>query len=263
MKRRRSGQREHGSAAGAARLPWGKAAATMRRGRDRSAVMARLRCRMPERAPGPDPIAALVLSPTLAALVGRGTRARYPKNAVLINEGDIDDALFVILSGRVRVYSSGQRGNELTLGIYGAGEYIGEMSLDGNPRSASVATLEPTECARVSGRLLREHIAEHPDFAFELLAKVIRRARAATVSATQVALNDVYGRLAQLLRSLARPDARSHGVIEQRPTHLEMANRLGCSREMVSRLMKDLERGGYVVREGALMRLDRELPPRW
>ena len=137
------------------------------------------------------------------------------------------------------------------------------MSLDGSPRSASVATLEPTECARVGGRVLKEHIAEHPDFAFELLAKVIRRARAATVSATQVALNDVYGRLAQLLRSLARPDARSHGVIEQRPTHLEMANRLGCSREMVSRLMKDLERGGYVVREGALMRLDRELPPRW
>ena len=263
MNARRAGQPGHARAAGAARLPFGKARAALRRWRDRSWVLAPLRCRMPERAPGPDPIAALALSPSLAALVARGTRARYPKHAVLINEGDVEDALFVILSGQVRVYSSGPRGNELTLGIYGAGEYIGEMSLDGSPRSASVATLEPTECARVSGRVLKEHIAEHPDFAFELLAKVIRRARAATVSATQVALNDVYGRLAQLLRSLARPDARSRGVIEQRLTHLEMASRLGCSREMVSRLMKDLERGGYVVRDGAQMRLDRELPPRW
>ncbi len=234
----------------------GRGAGSPRRGYDR---------RMPSRPPAKSrhDAAPLLLSPTLAALVGRGSRHRYPKNAVLINEGDVDDALFVILSGRVRVYASGQRGNELTIGIYGPGEYIGEMSLDGSPRSASVATLEATECARVGGKLVKEHIAEHPDFAFELLAKVIRRARAATVTATQVALNDVYGRLAQLLRSLARPDEYGHGVIDQRLTHLEIANRLGCSREMVSRLMKDLERGGYVVREGALTRLNRELPPRW
>lgn len=220
--------------------------------------------RMLARQPAPDEAPTdPLLSPALAALVRRGIRTRYPKHAVLINEGDVDDALFVILQGRVRVYSSGQRGNEFTLGSYGAGEYIGEMSLDGSPRSASVATLEPTECARVSGRTLRDHITEHPDFAFELLAKVIRRARAATVSATQVALNDVYGRLAQLLRALAHPTAGGHGLIDQRLTHQEMAHRLGCSREMVSRLMKDLERGAYVVRDGAGLRLARELPPRW
>ena len=203
------------------------------------------------------------LPATLAALVERGIRVRYPKNVVLIQEGDVDDVLFIILRGQVRVYSSGPRGNELTLGIYGPGEYIGEMSLDGSPRSASVITQAPTECARVTGRALRLHIAEHPDFAFELLAKVIRRARAATVSATQVALNDVYGRLAQLLKSLARPGDTGHAVIDQRPTHQDIANRLGCSREMVSRLMKDLQRGGYVVKNGAALQVQRELPPRW
>ena len=203
------------------------------------------------------------LPATLAALVERGIRVRYPKNVVLIQEGDLDDVLFIILRGQVRVYSSGPRGNELTLGIYGPGEYIGEMSLDGGPRSASVITQAPTECARVTGRALRLHIAEHPDFAFELLAKVIRRARAATVSATQVALNDVYGRLALLLKSLARPADAGHAVIDQRPTHQDIANRLGCSREMVSRLMKDLQRGGYVVKNGAALQVQRELPPRW
>ncbi len=203
------------------------------------------------------------MSPALAALAARGKRARYPRHTVLIAEGDVDDALFIILSGRVRVYASGPRGNEFTLGAYGAGEYIGEMSLDGSPRSASVATLEPTECARVNGRTLREHIAEHPEFAFELLSKVIRRARAATVSATQVALNDVYGRLAQLLRTLARPTPQGPLVIDERLTHHELAQHLGCSREMVSRLMKDLERGAYVLRDGKGWRLERELPPRW
>ena len=202
------------------------------------------------------------LPATLAALVERGIRVRYPKNVVLIQEGDVDDVLFIILRGQVRVFSSGPRGNELTLGIYGPGEYIGEMSLDGSPRSASVITQAPTECARVTGRALRLHIAEHPDFAFELLAKVIRRARAATLSATHIALNDVYGRLAELLRTLARP-AEGHSVIDQRPTHQEIANRLGCSREMVSRLMKDLQRGGYVVKSGAALQVQRELPPRW
>ena len=120
-------------------------------------------------------------------------------------------------------------------------------------------------CARIGRPTLEAHIAANPGFAIELLAKVIRRARAATVSATQVALNDVYGRLALLLKSLARPAEADTGlaVIDQRPTHQEIANRLGCSREMVSRLMKDLQRGGYVVKNGASLQVRRELPPRW
>jgi CRP/FNR family transcriptional regulator, cyclic AMP receptor protein len=92
---------------------------------------------------------------------------------------------------------------------------------------------------------------------------VIRRARAATLTAKQMALNDVYGRLAALFNDLAIETGDGTRRIEERLTHQEMANRLGCSREMVSRLLKDLELGGYVGRMESHWVLHKALPPRW
>lgn len=188
---------------------------------------------------------------------------RYRKGTVLIEEGDASDTLYIVLSGRVRVYSSGERGREVTHGSYGPGEYHGEMSLDGGLRSASVVTTEATVCAVVTRTTLQSYIGDNPSFAFELLSKVIRRARAATLSAKQLALNDVYGRLVALFNelSVAQPDGSR--LMGERLTHQDLANRLGCSREMVSRLLKDLERGGYIaMREGRISVLGR-LPARW
>ena len=203
------------------------------------------------------------LPATLRDLAERGELRRYPKGAVLIEEGDAGDMIFLILSGRVKAYSAGN-GREVIYGHYGSGEYVGEMSLDGGLRAASVITLEKTVCSLISRHTLEDFIAERPAFAFDLLAKVIRRARAATLSTKQMALNDVYGRLKLLLESLAVMQA-SHGglLIEERLTHQEIANRLGCSREMVSKVMKDLVKGGYVnTREKGLL-LSSALPPRW
>lgn len=215
----------------------------------------------------PPPAAAAepfaVLGEGLRALARRGEIRRYRKNTLLIEEGDHGDTLYLILAGRLRSYASGDKGREITYGIYGPGEYLGEMSLDGGPRSANVVTLEACTCVVITRATLRQHIAEHPEFAFELIAKVIRRARAATLSAKQLALNDVYGRLAQVLNALAvvQPDGTRR--IPERLTHQELANRLGCSREMVSRLLKDLEHGGYVCSEAGRWRLSRALPARW
>lgn len=203
-----------------------------------------------------------VLTEPLRRLARRGEIRRYRKGTVLIQEGESGDTLFIILSGRMRVYASASNGREITYGVYGAGEYIGEMSLDGGVRSASVITLEPCECSVVTRATLRQHISEHPDFAFELLGKVIRRARSATLSAKQLALNDVYGRLSMLLTGLAIEQPDGSRLVSERLSHLEIANRLGCSREMVSRLMKDLERGGYVA-SGKNIRIAKPLPPRW
>src|SRR5262249_25805288 len=166
---------------------------------------------------------------------------------------------------RLRAYSTGSNAREITYGVYGPGDYLGEMSLDGGPRSASVMTLEASTCSVIARQTLQQHIAEHPEFAFELLAKVIRRARAATLSAKQLALNDVYGRLKLLLDSLAAPCPDGTRIIAERLTHQDLANRLGCSREMVSRLLKDLEHGGSLApHEGAgRMALIRPLPGRW
>lgn len=207
-----------------------------------------------------------VFSPSLRPLAVRGELRRYRKGTLLIQEGDQGDTLYLIASGRLRAFSAADNGKEITYGVYGPGEYLGEMSMDGGPRAASVETLEASQCVVVTQRTLLAHIAEHPEFALELLAKVIRRARAATLSARQLALNDVYGRLRVLLEELAGPpDAQGVRVIGERLTHQQMAQRLGCSREMVSRLVKDLERGGFAVpcsSTGAL-KICRALPSRW
>jgi CRP/FNR family cyclic AMP-dependent transcriptional regulator len=210
-----------------------------------------------------DPFDCPALSDSLRALARRGELRHYRRNTVLIEEGERGDTLFIILSGSLRAYASDDRGREITYGIYGPGEYLGEMSLDGGPRSASVVTLEPSECAIVARQTLQHYIADEPSFAFELLAKVIRRARAATLSAKQMALNDVYGRLTALLNELAIEQPDGARVIEARLTHQDMASRLGCSREMISRLLKDLERGGYMLTEGKTWRIPRALPARW
>jgi CRP/FNR family cyclic AMP-dependent transcriptional regulator len=210
-----------------------------------------------------DPIDHPALSDSLRQLAQRGEVRRYRRNTVLIEEGDVGETLYVILSGRLRSYSSADNGREITYGVYGPGEYLGEMSLDGGRRSASVMTLQDSVCAVISRSTLERHIAENPQFAFELMAKIIRRARAATLSAKQLALNDVYGRLVLLLDSLAVPDADGTRRVAERLTHQEMAHRLGCSREMVSRLMKDLVSGGYLAVPGRRIELLKALPARW
>ncbi len=208
------------------------------------------------------------MSDTLAELSARGEVKRYRKGTLLIAEGDQGDTLFIILAGKLRAYSAGEGDRELTLGVYGPGEYLGEMSLDGGKRSANVATLETTTCSVIGRRTLERFIAERPEFAFELLAKVIRRARAATLSARQLALNDVYGRLRLLLLSTVQQEVAGEAGqppqrITERLTHQEMSSRLGCSREMVSRLLKDLERGGYIAQQQHRCVLLKPLPQRW
>ena len=209
----------------------------------------------------PDPDSA---NSHVRQLAAKGIRRSYRKNQLLIQEGDVGDTLYIVLSGRIRAYAADQHGKEITLGLYGAGEYVGEMSLDGGPRSANVETLEPTSCAVVSRAALLTYIAENPEFALHMMAKLIRRARLATESARSLALIDVYGRMSQLLQQLAGPpDENGHRIIAERLTHQQIASHLACSREMVTRLLRDLQAGGYVeVRERRLVLL-KGLPLRW
>ena len=208
-----------------------------------------------------DPFASL--SPSLRTLAERGVVKSFRKGHRLIEEGDTSDTIYIITKGRLRVFGSGENGREITYGTYGAGEYHGEMSLDGGPRSSSVQALEAVECVQVTRQTLLAHITDHPEFALELIAKVIRRARAATVSTKQLALNDAYGRLVLLLNMLAEAQPDGTRLIRERLTHQEIANRLGCSREMVSRLTKDLEMGGYLRVTEQGISLPRVLPARW
>lgn len=202
------------------------------------------------------------LSPSFQVLARRGELRRYRKGTLLIQEGDQGDTIYLIVTGRLRAFSSSDSGREVTFGVYGPGEYMGEMSLDGGPRSASVITTEASSCVVITRQTLIQHIAEHPEFAFELLSKVIRRARHVTLSVKQLALNDVYGRLKSLLEQI-HDDIVAGLSAPERLTHQEIANRIGCSREMVSRLLKDLEVGGFIAQSARSIEVLKRLPPRW
>jgi CRP/FNR family transcriptional regulator, cyclic AMP receptor protein len=205
-----------------------------------------------------------LLSAHTEALASRGALRSFRRGMLLIQEGDVGSTLYIVRSGRLRAYASDPKGKEITLGLYGPGEYVGEMSLDGGPRSANVETLEATTCSVVTREALLDYIAEHPDFALEMMARLIRRARLATESTRSLALIDVYGRAKRLLEQLAdAPAADGSRVVTERITHQEIANHLACSREMVSRLLKDLEIGGYVEKRDGRLVLRRELPARW
>jgi CRP/FNR family cyclic AMP-dependent transcriptional regulator len=205
------------------------------------------------------------LTPELHALAMRGVVRSYPKKAVVINEAEIGDSLFVVLKGSVKVFSMDESGREITFGRVHAGDYFGEMSLDGGPRSASVITVEPCTCAVVNRVEVGEHLASAPEFALSLVMRVIRRARDATEAARNMALLDVYGRLIAVLEKQdgLTTSTTAAGVTLEAITHQEIASRVGASREMVSRLLKDLEKGGYIEMETKRITLLKKLPQRW
>jgi CRP/FNR family transcriptional regulator, cyclic AMP receptor protein len=198
----------------------------------------------------------------MEALARRATVRVFPRNAVVVNEGDRTDSLYVILSGRVRIFLADDEGHEVTLGTQAAGEYFGEMILDEGPRSASVMTLEPCRFAIVSKEAFTDFLAAHPQFTVLLIRKLIHRARALTANVRSLALLDVYGRVARLLLDLAvERDGRR--VIPERLTQQDVATRVGASREMVSLIFRDLSAGGYISVEGRTITINKEPPRHW
>src|SRR6476659_1852872 len=124
-------------------------------------------------------------------LASLGRVRTYPKNTVFITEGDSSDSVFVILSRRVKVFISDSEGHEMILDTQGPGEYVGEMALDGKPRSASVMTLEPSTFSLTGGGPVREHIRQNPNFALDMISRTIVRALIATSSVKVLSLPDV------------------------------------------------------------------------
>ena len=203
------------------------------------------------------------LEPAVGRLAARGIVRSYRKNTIVLNEGEVGDSLFVLLQGQVKVYATDENGREITYGTIQAGDYFGEMSLDGGPRSASVMTLDACLCSLVSRGAVQQHLHEEPAFTMQLVAQVIRRARSATETARQMALLDVYGRMIHTLESEQGPATTQAPVHLTQITHQQIASRVGASREMVSRLLKDLEKGGYVELGIKRITLKKKLPARW
>jgi len=195
----------------------------------------------------------------LAAL---GRVRSYPRHTVFITEGDSSDSVFVILTGKVKIFIADTEGHEMILDTQGPGDYVGEMALDGKPRSASVMTLEPSTFSVVPRDPLLEEIRRRPEFALEIIGRIIDRARLATNSVKDLALLDVYGRVARLLLNMAvEKDGKL--LIPEKLTQQEIAERVGASRDMVSRIFRDLTQGGYITVEHRFITINKRPPPRW
>ena len=205
---------------------------------------------------------AVLAESSLQDMAARGGVKRFPAHAVIITEGDANNSLYIILSGRVKVYASNEAGKEVILNTHGPGEYVGELAIDGGLRSASVMTLEPTTCVVVTGANLREFVVEHPDFALHLIDGLIARVRKLTENVKSLALEDVYGRIAALLKGLSVEEG-TRRVVTERLTQQDIAERVGSSREMVNRVFKELTSGGYIAVEAGHIELLRPLPKAW
>jgi CRP/FNR family transcriptional regulator, cyclic AMP receptor protein len=185
----------------------------------------------------------------------------YPAKAMVLTEGDQTDSLFIIVEGRLKAFISDEAGREVVLSEMGPGEYFGEVALDHGPRSASVMTIEPSVMSVIPGSEFDRFIHENPRFAAFFIQRLIGRIRVLTKNVGTLALMDAYGRVARFLLESALEEG---GVqyVPQRPTQADIAARVGCSREMVSRIFKDLVQGGYISLQADRILIHRKPPAR-
>jgi CRP/FNR family cyclic AMP-dependent transcriptional regulator len=198
----------------------------------------------------------------LRALAPGGAIRAYAKSVVVVSEGDRSDSLYVVLSGRVKAFVSDENGREAVVNTIGVGDFFGELVLDGGPRAASIMTLEPCRLFVIPQVDVERLLASHPAFARELLRKLIGKVRSLTGRVADLALKDVYGRLVRFLEeNAASLDGRRE--VPERLTQSDIAARIGGSREMVSRILKDLAAGGYVAIEAKRIVVLKDLPRHW
>jgi CRP/FNR family transcriptional regulator, cyclic AMP receptor protein len=189
----------------------------------------------------------------------------YAKGAVVINEGDPAQALFIVCSGALKACLSDDQGKELILSTLKTGDYFGELALlDGEPRSANVVALEASQLLVLTNEAFQEVLQSHPDCLWQIVLNLVKQIRHLSESARTLALVDVFGRLARRLMELSEPqEGTDMRTITPRPTQQDIANQIGASREMVSRILKDLVVGGYLSLERDHMVIHRKFPSRW
>jgi CRP/FNR family cyclic AMP-dependent transcriptional regulator len=199
----------------------------------------------------------------LQTIASHAATKSFPRNAVIINEGDDTNSMYIIQSGKVKAFLSNEDGKEVILTIMKPGDYFGELSiLDRAPRSASIMTMEPCKFSIISKEDFDKALDAHPEMARKLVTELTRTIRRLTDSVRNLALMDVYGRVARTLLDMSEimDDTR---VINQKLTHQDIARMIGSSREMVSRIMKDLQKGGYITTESKRIVINEKLPPGW
>lgn len=197
---------------------------------------------------------------SLGLLLEQSRKLKFRKNAILMSEGETGESLYIIKSGSIKIYISDEQGGEMTLFIEGPGSYLGEISLlDDAPRTASAVALEDTEVLVISKSLFYECIAQNPDIAFGLIRIVTQRLRKATDDLRNLALKNVYQRLALKLIELSE-DEDGIRVLQRKYSQQEFAKMIGASREMVGKVLAELEAGGFTTVKNNKIYLLKTLP---
>ncbi|MDD2724733.1 MAG: Crp/Fnr family transcriptional regulator [Methylovulum sp.] len=194
-------------------------------------------------------IAFLSLLPdeAIESLALKAKCCTFPKQTIIISEKDETDSLYIIVSGRVKIFTSDNGGREVTLMTQETGSYFGELALLGNePRSASVMTLEKTVCGIISKGDFKIWLTEYPDVTLNLLKDMSEKIRILTRRVKNLALSNVHERTVQVLYKLACKEENGDLVIHDRPTQLELASMIGASREMINKVLRELEKKGYL-----------------
>ena len=203
-----------------------------------------------------------ICSPPIAALAHLGSLRRFPRKTLVVREGEVGDTLFVLLEGRIRIFAEDQDGHRFVIGAYGPGSLFGEGSLDGGPRTASVEALAELECSVVPYAKLKAAMAGDPAFAMALLTELIARGRATARRMKSLALDSVYQRLRAMIDNEAI-DRDGVRVLGPDWSQQEIANRLGSSRDMVTKIFRELSKGGYIAVGRGETRILRPLPKAW
>ena len=188
-------------------------------------------------------------------------RRSAPRGSAIMHAGDPADSLYIVISGRLKVMMGEADGKEVILGIIGPGEIFGEMGvIDDSPRSASVIAIEPCELLSVTRRDFKRCLVENTEVAMTVLRVLVRRLREADRKIGSLAMLDVYGRVARLLLDMSE-NVNGQKVVTKRLTKQDIARMVGASREMVTKVMKDLEMSGYFEVRGSTIVLRDTMPP--
>lgn len=195
------------------------------------------------------------------ALLRCAKQHKYPKNSIIVTEDDTHSNFYIVVSGSLKVFVNGDDGRQVVLNWLESGDYFGELALlDGAPRSASVMTVAPTVLQIISQQDFQQFLASNQGASLAMMKAMARRIRTLTTSVRDLALLDVYGRVANLLQQRASTETNQATL---KLTHQEIADMVGASREMVSRIMRELAVGGYIEQTTGSIVLRKSLPRGW
>jgi len=200
------------------------------------------------------PIFSELSDEDISSLAHLALRKRYPKDTVVFFENEEGDFFFTILEGRIKVTILGDDGREVILSVLGPGDFFGEMALlDNEPRSATAIAVEESELLSLHRNDFQSVLNDNRSITSALIRVLSGRLRRANHQISTLALLDVYGRVARVIVDMAREEGkrlRDGRIAFRRATHQEIANRIGTTRETVTRMLKDLERQGLIHVEG-------------